>query len=32
LLQDVWAKIEFGNASTRVGVFKIVTVLQLLFE
>jgi hypothetical protein len=30
LLQDVWAKIEFGNASTRVGVFKMV--LQLLFE
>ncbi|KAG9969464.1 hypothetical protein KCU78_g24006, partial [Aureobasidium melanogenum] len=24
---DIWTKIEFGNASTRLGVFKIVSVL-----
>ncbi|KAG9758981.1 hypothetical protein KCU98_g9376, partial [Aureobasidium melanogenum] len=29
---DIWTKIEFGNASTRLGVFKIVSVLPLLFE
>ncbi|KAG9657519.1 hypothetical protein KCV03_g10179, partial [Aureobasidium melanogenum] len=29
---DIWTKIEFGNASTRLGVFKVVSVLQLFFE
>jgi hypothetical protein len=31
-LQNIHAKIDFGDASTRYGVFKIISVLQLLID
>lgn len=30
--QHIYAKIEFGDASTRHGVFKVISVLQLLIN
>lgn len=32
LLQNIWSRIEFGDTSTRLGIFKVTSVIVLLFD